>query len=271
MAAHARRVKRKARKQRKPRPATNKRPAPRRSRHTSQRAPRTAKQYFAMSRESHKNRSRHGKPTRKLRAQKRGKRRANPKGKLPKPTRHLLAGRRRKLSKPQRQGFFRPPKSETQYLALSLKNQDLWDRIVQVPALLRSKGWFLRRAAYELSVPQELVLRLAPDAFRQLPNGRIVAKKRDRLLRPLPLPSPKGLVEIFVNDSRAASRIGEFWNAVALYINKGDSSAVQLFDGEGVSDINGQFHFFLTDLTELQRQGSFGTFRFESFYGRIAR
>jgi hypothetical protein len=218
-----------------------------------------------------KDRSQHRKRTRKLRAQKRRKRPARPQRKLPKPARHLLTGRRRTLPKPQRQGFFKAPKSETQYLALSLKNQDLWDRVVQVPALLRSKGWFLRRAAYELSVPQELVLRLARDVFRKLPSGRIVAKKRDRLLRLLPLPSHRGLVDVFLNDSRAASRIGEFWNAVALYINKGDSSAVQLFDGEGVSDINGQFHFFLTDLAELRRQGSFGTFRFESLYGRTAR
>jgi hypothetical protein len=270
MAAHARQVKRKARKQRKARRA-KKRLVPRRSRQTSQKAPRTAKQHFAMSRESHKNPPRHGKPTRKLRAQKRRKRLSRPQRRLPKPTRHLLTGRRRKLPKPQRQGFFRPPRSEKQYLALSLKNQDLWDRIVQVPALLRSKGWFLRRASYELSVPQELVLRLARDAFRKLPSGRIVAKKRDRLLRLLPLLSHRGLVDVFLNDSRAASRIGEFWNAVALYINKGDSSAVQLFDGEGVRDINGQFHFFLTDLAELRRQASFGTLRFESIYGRTAR
>jgi hypothetical protein len=137
--------------------------------------------------------------------------------------------------------------------------------------MLRSKGWRLPRVAHELGVPQELILRLARDAFRKLPNGRIVAKKRDRLLRLLALPSDKGLMEIFINDSREASRVGEFWNAVALYINKGDSSAIRLFDGEGVTDVTGQFHFFLTDLTELQRQGSFGAFRFESFYGRTAR
>jgi hypothetical protein len=223
-----------------------------------------------MSRESHENRPRHGKPTRKLRAQKRGKRRASPKGKVPKPIESFRSRRQRKLPKPQRQGFFKPPKSETQYLALSLKNQDLWDRIVQVPALLRSKGWFLRRAAYELSVPQELVLRLARDAFRKLPSGRIVAKKRDRLLRLLPLPSHRGLVEVFLNDSRESSRVGEFWNAVGLLINTGDSSAVQLFEGDGVTDINGRIHFFLTDLAELRRQASFGTLRFESIYGRTA-
>ena len=185
--------------------------------------------------------------------------------KLPPPTRRI-----RKLPRPTLHPF-RPPTTIKQYLALSDRNQDIWDRIVQAPALLRSKGWLLPRVAHELSVPPKLILRLARDAFRKFPNGRIVAKMRDRLLRLLPLPSPKGLFEIFVRDSLEASRVGEFWNAVSLFINKGDSSAVKLFDGEGVRDINGRFHFFLTDLMELKRQASFGTLRFESIYGRTAR
>jgi excisionase family DNA binding protein len=185
--------------------------------------------------------------------------------KLPPPTRRI-----RKLPRPPLQPF-RPPTTIKQYLALSDRDQDIWDRIVQAPALARSKGWLFPGVAHELSVPQELILRLARDAFRKLPNGRIVAKNRDRLLRLLPLPSPKGLFEIFVNDSREASRVGGFWNAVALYINKGDSSAVQIFEGDGVTDISGKFHFFLTDLAELRRQASFGTLRFESMYGRSAQ
>jgi excisionase family DNA binding protein len=212
---------------------------------------------------SHKTtKSRH---TTRVSSKKQHERRYSHRHKLPRPTRRIL-----KLPRPPLQPF-RPPTTIKQYLALSDRDQDIWDRIVQAPALLRSKGWPLPRVAHELSVPQELILRLARDAFRKLPNGRIVVKKRDRLLRLLAFPSDKGLMELFINDSREASRVGEFWNAVALYINKGDSSAIRLFDGEGVTDVTGQFHFFLTDLTELQRQGSFGTFRFESFYGRIAR
>jgi hypothetical protein len=176
----------------------------------------------------------------------------------------------RRLPPPQLR-LFKAPTTIKQYLALSDRDQDIWDRIVQVPALLRSKGWLFRRASYELSVPQELVLRLARDAFRRLRNGRIVVKKLDRLLRLLPLPSDQGLIEVFVNNSREASRVGEFWNAVRLLINTGDSSAVQLFEGDGVTDINGQIHFFLTDLAELRRQASFGTLRFESIYGRTAQ
>jgi len=201
----------------------------------------------------------------KSRAKKHRGRREPHHRKLPNPIRRIG-----KLPRPPLQ-LFKPPTTVKKYLALSDRNQDVWDRIVQVPALLRAKGWQLPRAARALSLPQELILRLASGAFRKLSKGRIAARARDHLLRLLALPSPKGLFEIFVNDSLEASRVGEYWNAVALFINKGDSSGIQSFDGEGVTDINGEFHFFLTDLTELKRQGSFGTFHFETFYGRIAR
>jgi excisionase family DNA binding protein len=203
--------------------------------------------------------------TRRVSSKKHHERRHSRRQKLPPPTRRIG-----KLRRPRLQPF-EPPTTIKQYLALSVRDQYLWDRIVQAPAMARSKGWLSPQISHELSVPQELILRLAGDAFRKLSNGKIVAKKRDRLLRLLPLPSPKGLFEIFVNDSGEASRVGAFWNAVAVFINTGDSSGVQAFEGDGVTDISGQFHFFLTDLEELRRQASFGTLRFESMYGRSAQ
>ena len=200
MATHGRQTKRKARKQRKPRPATKKRPVPRRSRQIIQGAPRTAKQYFAMSQES----------------------------------------------------------------------QDLWDRIVQVPARMRSGKVSLPKAARGFGVQPYLVRHLASAAFRKLPNGRYVAKAVDRLLRILPIPSRKGLIEIALRDSRQASLIGEYWSAVDRYLSTGDTSGLNKFKRIRITDTSGKRIRLLTDLDELRRQASAGALRFESLYGRTS-
>jgi hypothetical protein len=199
MATRARRVNRKARKERKLR-AAKKRPVPRRSRRIIQTAPRTAKQYFAMSRES----------------------------------------------------------------------QDLWDRIVQVPARMRSGNISLPKAARELGVRPYVVRDLAGAAFRKLPSGRYAPKATDRLLRILIIPSKMGLIEIALRDSRQASLIGEYWVAVDRYLGPANDPSIKKFRRMRIIDANGKRIRLLTDLDELMRQASAGNFRFESMYGRTA-
>lgn len=199
MAAHARQVKRKTRKQMQPRRAKRQLVSSR-SRRNKQTAPRTAKQYFAMSRES----------------------------------------------------------------------QELWNRIVQVPAKMRSGEISLPKAAREFGVRPYLVRHLASAAFRKLPNGRYVAKAVDRLLRILPIPSKKGLIEIALRDSRQASLIGEYWNAIDRYLATGDASGVKRFKKIRITDASGKRVRLLTDLDELRRQASAGALRFESLYGRTS-
>ena len=112
--------------------------------------------------------------------------------------------------------------------------------------------------------------RLAKPALRKLRNGRWAAKKHDRLLRVLSLPSPQGLIEVGVQDSRQATVIGKYWNAVDLYRDTGDATAIEPFWGKYIIDASGKRVPLLTDLQVLDRLGSAGVLSFETLYARVA-
>ena len=128
----------------------------------------------------------------------------------------------------------------------------------------------LRAASRELDVSPSQVLQLAGSAFRRLRSGRYVAKLSDRLLRVLVIPTDKGLIEFAFRDSREASLVGKYWNAVHRYLSTGDASGLQKFRKKRVKEASGKRILLLTDLDELGRQASAGALRFESVYGRAA-
>lgn len=152
---------------------------------------------------------------------------------------------------------------------MSRESQELWDRIVQVPARMRS-GLSLPKASREFGLTASQVLRHAPSAFRKLRSGRYVAKVTDRLLRILIIPSKKGLIEIALRDSRQASLIGEYWVAVDRYLGPANDPGINRFKRVRIIDASGRRVRLLTDPDELLRQASAGNFRFESMYGRTA-
>jgi hypothetical protein len=153
---------------------------------------------------------------------------------------------------------------------MSKPDQDRWNLAVQVPAKMRSEGASLPKVAHDLGLTSKQVLRVARPAFRKLPNGRYSVLASDHLLRILVLPLKKGLSEIPVNDSREASLVGEFWNAVDRYLRTGDASALLSLKKKRVKTASGKRIPLLTDLDELDRQASAGVLRFESLYGRTA-
>jgi hypothetical protein len=153
---------------------------------------------------------------------------------------------------------------------MSRRAQDLWNLAVQVPARMRSEGASLPKVAREVGLTSNQVLRLARPAFRKLRNGRYSVRASDKLLRILILPSDKGLIEIPVNDSREASLVGEYWNAVDGYLRTGDASALLKLKKKRVKSASGKNVSLLTDLKELERQASAGVLRFESLYGSTA-
>jgi hypothetical protein len=182
----------------------------------------------------------------------------------PRPAKRRLVPRR------SRQIIRTAPRTAKQYFAMSRESQDLWDHIVQVPARMRSGNVSLPKAAREFGVRPYLVRHLASAAFRKLPNGRYVTKAVDRLLRILPIPSKKGLIEIALRDSRQASLISEYWSAVDRYLSTGDASGLNKLKRIRIIDASGKRVRLLTDLDELRRQASAGVLRFESLYGRTS-
>jgi len=133
---------------------------------------------------------------------------------------------------------------------------------------MRADGVSLRQASRAFGLDSRVVIGLAGSALRKRANGRYAAKASDRLLRVLVLPTSEGLQEVATRDSREASKAGEYWNAAHLYLATGDASAIRQFDGKKITDVNGSKIRLLTDLKELDRQGSAGNLSFESIYPR---
>jgi hypothetical protein len=131
---------------------------------------------------------------------------------------------------------------------------------------MRANGDSLSRASSEFGLNPQAVLRLAGSALRKRKNGRYAAKASDNLLRVLAIPSTDGVREVGLRDSRQASQLAEYWNAVHKYLATGDSSGIHKFKGKQLTGTDGSELPFVTDLKELDRLGSAGNLSFESIY-----
>jgi hypothetical protein len=166
-------------------------------------------------------------------------------------------------------GGFVPPRTVEEFFALSERDQERWRNVGHAVTEVRT-GASLSKASRKFDLNPREVRQLAPSALRKLRNGRWVAKAHDRLLRVLAIPTRKGLSEIGVRDSRQASLLGRYWNAVDRYRDTGDSSVLREFRGKYIIDASGKRAALLTDLRELDRLGSAGVLSFETLYPRAA-
>jgi hypothetical protein len=155
---------------------------------------------------------------------------------------------------------------------MSAAQQDMWDSISQVPGRMRSDNVSLTEASRDLSVSPEEVIRLARPAFRKLANGQYAARPTDQIFRMLHILSrdENGVIEFPTTDSREASLIGRFWNAVQQYLRTGHPLGLNSLRHRTVRDAMGKRVHLLTDLKEIERQAYAGELRFESIYGAIA-
>jgi hypothetical protein len=177
-----------------------------------------------------------------------------------------------KKSRPRRQRSSKPiaPRTAEQYFAKPLRAQELWNRVTHVIAKMRANKLSLQKASREFGVDPRTVVKRGGTALRKSETGRYEAKKSDRLLRVLVVPTHDGTRDIAVRGSRRASQLGEYWSAVHKYLQTGDPSGLQKFRGQKTWDIDGEQIPFITDPAELKRLGSAGVFSFESMYARVA-
>ncbi len=128
----------------------------------------------------------------------------------------------------------------------------------------------MSQASREYGIDRRKVLRLAGSALRKTARGTYVAKRRDSLLRILVVPTPDRLREVALRDSRQASQLAEYWDAVQRYLQKGDDSALRKFRGKRIKDAEGKPIRLLTNLEELDGLGNAGVLSFESLYAGAA-
>jgi len=173
-------------------------------------------------------------------------------------------------SKPRRLKLRRIPRTPPQYFAMSEAAQEKWNRVAHVVAKMRSERVSLTQAAKEFAVRPRTVVELGGSALRKRKNGKYVAKANDRLLRILVITSPEGLKEVAVRDSRTASEIAVYSDAVQKYLRTGDMSKLRKFRRLRLTDADGKRIKLLIDPAELSRLGSAGVLSFESLYARVA-
>ena len=135
---------------------------------------------------------------------------------------------------------------------------------------MRTEGVSLPQASREFGIDPRTVAGLARPALKKGANGRYAAKANDSLLRILVIPNAEGLQEIALRDSRQATLLAEYWVAVQLYLETGDSSALRKIRRKTVTDSEGKRVRLITDLVELDRLGSAGVLSFESLYAKVA-
>lgn len=176
----------------------------------------------------------------------------------------------RRTSKRKPKARNHAPRTLRQYLAKPQQFQEMWNSVVHVISKMRSDRTSLTKASQEFNLDPGIVLKFGRPALRKQGNGRYTARPSDRLLRILALPAREGIREFATRDSRQASLIGEYWNAVHRYLETGERSALRRFDGKRVKDASGKKILLLTEPDELDRLGSAGVFSFETIYARTA-
>lgn len=144
-------------------------------------------------------------------------------------------------------------------------------RVTHVIARMRAEAVSLRKASREFGVNPRLVLALGGSALRKRRDGHYVARPKDRLLRVLAVPTPNGLAEVALRDSRQASLLGQYWDAVQKYLQTGNASGLKKLKRRQIITADRKRIRLITDPEQLSRLGNAGVLSFESLYAKGAR
>lgn len=163
---------------------------------------------------------------------------------------------------------FRAPHTVKQFFARPLVFQDSWAKVTHIVSKMRADRVSLRTASRDFGLDPRVVIRLGKAALRKRKNGQYVAKRSDKLLRILAIPTPDGVREVAIRDSRQATILGKYWAAVAKYLQTGDASALAKFRRKRITDASGKKIVLVPDTATLDQLGSAGVLSFESLYAR---
>lgn len=162
------------------------------------------------------------------------------------------------------------PRTADEFFAQPDEFQTDWEDMLRVVKRMRAERLSLKKAAKQEGVDPRTVTSLGGRAFRKRANRSYAVTSRDSLLRVVLVPTAEGLQEISLRDSRTASMVGRYSDAVQKYVRTGDDFNLRKFKGKSVKDASGVRVPLVTDLAELDRLASAGVLSFESLYARSA-
>lgn len=138
-------------------------------------------------------------------------------------------------------------------------------KVLKALSLMRNDGLSVGRAAREAGTTPNAVRRYAGNALEKDARGRYSAKPYDRLARQMEFYTDRGRITLEVRDSRSASRIGKYMNAVNRYLTTGDDRPLRAFRGQSVR-VDKLAYPLITDTNVLDTLAGAGELRFDSLY-----
>jgi hypothetical protein len=158
----------------------------------------------------------------------------------------------------------RAPTSQIPVAQLSRRELLTRRRALEVVSEARRGKGSLSKLARARGIAPKTVRR-ASGAFRKH-GGRWVAARSDQVERWLKSYENGSRIEVLVKDSRTASLLSRYANAVGRYRETGDASRLKEFGGKTYRDVAGKVHTFETNAAALR--ASFE--RSESDFGAFA-
>lgn len=153
-------------------------------------------------------------------------------------------GRERSLSKMKPK-----PLSKLNWDFLFPKQKRTRVKSAKVLRLMRKKGYSLSKASREVGISPKTVERHTGALKRDAHRWK--AKKYDSLSRFMNINEDGKSVWIEVKDSRHASLIGRYQNAVKKFLESDDETILKPFRNKRVKDINDNWHTLDTDPDSL--------------------
>lgn len=157
----------------------------------------------------------------------------------------------RSLSALNKSSLKRIPLSKRNYNALTGKQQDERERSLEVRRKLL-KGSDPNDAAADARIDLEMVIRNLGNIITTARNGGLTVRKNDNISRGMIIYTDGHPEAIVVGDSEQASTIGQYLNAVQVYLNTGDEAALSAFVGTAIVDENGEEYELETDPEALR-------------------
>ncbi len=123
--------------------------------------------------------------------------------------------------------------------------------LVVLSELRNTKNKTLPQAANDNNVTVKNVIKHT-NGFKKV-NGKPIVKKWDRIRRVMRINTDGKEKSVEVKDSRTASVVGRYHNAVKQFLNTGDKSKLSKFRNKKVKDSKGKVHKFETNPDEIIR------------------
>lgn len=149
---------------------------------------------------------------------------------------------------------------------MTSRQLEAYERALQTISLMRREPVSLSAAAREAGTQPETVRALVGQALLRTRRGRWEARPNDRLERRMLFYDTKGTKFVTIRSSAAASRIGEYHNAMKEFLETGNRSKLKRFRGKYIVDAKGKRHRFVTSPSVIRQLARAGEFRFESIY-----